>query len=82
MTVLLAHLTRALTVLADEVPKDEDVVAGWTGFAVFVLLIAAVAFLGFSLTKHLRRAQAAEEAGVYGSDEPAEVSAEEPHQAP
>lgn len=87
MTVLLAHLAVVLTVV-DERPKDEDVVAGWTGFAVFVLLIAAVAFLGFSLTKHLRRAQAAEEAGLYGSDEPAErsqaaqVSAEKPHQAP
>ena len=37
----------------------------------FLLLIGAVVFLGFSLTKHLRRAQAAEEAGLYGSDEPA-----------
>ena len=58
---------------ADEVPKDEDVKAGWTALVVFLLLIAAVVVLGFSLFKQLRRAQAAEDAGVYGSDdEPAD----------
>ena len=72
MTVLLAHLVLGLVNVADETPKPEDVKAGWTAFVVFLLLIAAVAFLGFSLTKHLRRAQAAEEAGLYGTDEPAE----------
>jgi len=75
MTVLLAHLTLVLTAMADEMPEPEDVKAGWTGFAVFLLLIGAVAFLGFSLTKHLRKAQAAEEAGLYGSDEPAKEPA-------
>jgi hypothetical protein len=58
---------------ADEVPKDEDVKAGWTALVVFLLLIAAVVVLGFSLFKQLRKAQAAEDAGVYGSDdEPAD----------
>jgi len=87
MTVLL--LAR-LVLLVDETPEPEDVKAGWTAFVVFALLIAAVAFLGFSLTKHLRKAQAAEEAGVYGSDEDAEDAGDaetpdpesEPHQAP
>jgi hypothetical protein len=51
--------------LADEVPEEEDVKAGWVAFAIFIGLIVAVAFLGFSLVKHLRRAQAAEEAGLY-----------------
>lgn len=50
---------------ADQVPEDDDVVAGWTAFAVFVLLIGAVVFLGFSLTKQLRKADAAEAAGLY-----------------
>jgi hypothetical protein len=71
MTALLAQLVLALVGIVDEAPKDEDVVAGWTAFVIFLLLIGAVAFLGFSLTKHLRRAQAAEEAGLYGSDAPA-----------
>jgi len=71
MTAFLAQPVLVLVRLADEAPKDEDVVAGWTAFVIFLLLIAAVVFLGFSLTKHLRRAQANEEAGLFGSDEPA-----------
>jgi hypothetical protein len=55
--------------LDDQTPKDEDVTAGWTALVVFLLLGAAVALLGFSLTKQLRKAQAAEDAGVYGHDE-------------
>jgi hypothetical protein len=51
--------------LVDEVPEDKDVKAGWLAFAIFIGLIIAVAFLGFSLVKHLRRAEAAEEAGLY-----------------
>ena len=64
-----AHLVMAGV---DKAPKDEDVKAGWTAFVVFLLLIAAVVVLGFSLVKQLRKAQAAEDAGVYGSDEPAD----------
>jgi hypothetical protein len=51
--------------LVDDVPKDADVKAGWTAFAIFIGLILAVAFLGFSLVKQLRKAQAAEDAGLY-----------------
>jgi hypothetical protein len=54
--------------LADERPPDEDVVAGPIGALIFVVLILAVAFLARSMLKRLRNAQAAEEAGVYGSD--------------
>ncbi len=53
---------------ADQTPKDEDVKAGWTAFVLFLLLIGAVVVLAFSLVKQLRKAQAAEDAGVYGSD--------------
>jgi hypothetical protein len=67
-----------LTTLADGVPKDEDVKAGWTAFVLFLLLIAAVVVLGFSLSKQLRRAQAAKDAGVYGDEDEAEAPAEEP----
>ncbi len=63
--------------LADESPQPEDVKAGWTAFAIFLLLAAAVVFLGFSLVKQLRKAQAAEDAGVYGGKpEPADDESE------
>lgn len=58
-----------LTVLAEEkkkLPEAEDVVAGWTGFAVFAGLIVAVALLCWSFTRQIRKAKLAKEAGVYG----------------
>ena len=51
--------------LVDEVPEAEDVKAGWAAFGIFLALIAAVAFLGWSLVRQLRKAQAAEDAGLY-----------------
>jgi cytochrome bd-type quinol oxidase subunit 1 len=53
----------------DKTPEDKDVKAGWTAFVIFLLLIGAVVFLGFSLVKQLRKAQAAKDAGVYGEDD-------------
>jgi hypothetical protein len=50
---------------ADPVPKAKDVTAGWTAFAVFVGLCVAVALLGFSLVKHLRKAKENAEKGVF-----------------
>lgn len=64
-----------LLTLADQAPEDEEVVAGWLGFGVFLALAAAVVVLLFSFVKQLRKAQSAKDAGVYG-DEPA--PAEEP----
>lgn len=52
--------------VVEEGPAPEDVKAGWTALVLFLLLGAAVAFLGFSLVKQLRKAQAAKDAGVYG----------------
>lgn len=54
---------------AEETPEPNDVVAGWTGFTVFVLLIVAVAVLGWSLTKQLKKVDRAEAAGLYGHDD-------------
>ena len=56
-TVLVPLLAR----IAEEGPDPEDVKAGWLGFAVFLLLAAAVGFLGFSLRKHLRKVDFEEE---------------------
>lgn len=55
----------ALILLADSTPEDNDVVAGWTAFAIFGLLILAVAILGFSLTKRLKNVEKAAAAGLY-----------------
>ena len=72
----LALLATEVTTLVDEAPQPEDVKAGPLALLVFLLLIAAVAFLGFSLVKQLRKAQAAKDAGVYG-DEPERGSDQE-----
>ena len=64
-----------LTILLDDpTPKDNDVVAGPLGFAVWIFMILAVVVIGFSLVKQLRKAQAAKDAGLYG-DEPVDRSA-------
>ena len=62
---LLATALTSLVPLADKMPKPEDVKAGWTAFTIFLLLLAAVALLGWSLTRQLRKAQAAKDAGVF-----------------
>ncbi len=70
---LLTVLPDALTFvvgLTDQAPEDEDVKAGWTAFAIFIGLIVAVALLGFSLVKQLRKVEAAEEAGLYDPSDP------------
>ncbi len=51
-------------------PDDEDVVAGWTAFAIFGLLILAVVILGFSLVKRLKNVDRAAEAGLYDPSDP------------
>ena len=58
--------------LVDRVPKDDDVKAGWTAFAIFVALAVAVALLGVSLVRHLRKAQANKDAGMFGDEPDAE----------
>lgn len=65
----LPSLLVLVVTLVDKAPEPEDVKAGWTAFAIFLLLAAAVAFLGFSLLKQLRKAQAAQDAGVYDAPE-------------
>jgi hypothetical protein len=54
--------------LVDRVPKDDDVKAGWTAFAIFIGLAIAVALLGVSLVRHLRKAQENKDAGLFGDD--------------
>jgi hypothetical protein len=65
LLTVVPDLLPLVTSLVDDVPDDEDVKAGWVAFAIFIGLVLAVAFLGFSLVKQLRKADAAEEAGLY-----------------
>ena len=69
--------------LVDQAPEDEDVVAGWTAFAIFGLLVVAVVLLGFSLTKQLKKADRAEEEGLYDpSDRKRRAEVEDPGDEP
>lgn len=76
IALLPAEAVTLLIRAADQAPKPEDVTAGWIAFAVFLLLGAAVALLGFSLAKHLRKAQAAQDAGVFDADTKADTNAD------
>ena len=54
----------------DPTPDDNDVVAGFWGGLIFILLILAVVILSFSFVKQMRKVRAAREAGVYGDEPP------------
>lgn len=60
------HTVGALVLAEEKAPEDKDVVAGWTAFWIFIGLIVAVVIIGFALTRSLRTAQRAKDAGVYG----------------
>lgn len=64
-----------LITLTDKTPEPEDVKAGWTALIIFLLLALAVAGLGWSLVRQLRKAQSAKDLGLYG-DEPVDRVAE------
>lgn len=67
----LTPLVVAVSAAVEEGPAPEDVKAGWVALIIFLLLGLSVAFLGWSLVRQLRKAQAAKDAGLYG-DEPLE----------
>ncbi len=77
--LLATEVSSLVLPLVDKMPKPEDVKAGWTAFTIFLLLLLAVALLGWSLTRQLRKAQAAQDSGVYDDpDAPAEPAAGPP----
>jgi hypothetical protein len=64
-----------LVAASDPRPDENNVVAGWVGFAVLIALIVAVAFILRSFTKQLKKVDAAQEAGVFGDpDDASEAS--------
>jgi len=62
----------ALVLASDPRPDDNNVVAGWVGFAVFLGLIVAVVLILRSFTKQMKKVREADEAGVY--DDPSDAS--------
>lgn len=63
---------------SDPPPSENDVKAGWVALAVVLLLAVAVFFLLRSFTKQLKKVDAADEAGVYDEDPPAERGSDVP----
>ena len=55
----------------DKVPAADDVKAGWGAFGIFIAMAVAVGLLGWSMSRHLRRARRNADAGAFDpSDEP------------
>ena len=69
-TLLVAEVLPVVTERLDETPKPEDVKAGWVGFGVFLLLCVAVGFLGWALSRQLRRTEANRKQGAFGPYRP------------
>jgi hypothetical protein len=65
----VTHLTSGFAALADKTPTEDQIGTGFAYLVLFVLLVGAVAFLGFSLSKQLRKTRANAEAGVFGTDD-------------
>lgn len=70
-------LWAVLLPLVDEPPAPEDVKAGWVAFAIFLLLGAAVVFLGFSLRKQLRKVDFEEDGSAKDPDTEARPASDE-----
>ena len=62
----LISLAPLLVAWVDKAPDPNDVKAGWVAFGVFIALALAVAFLGWSLSKHLRKVRDNADKGVFG----------------
>jgi hypothetical protein len=71
------HLALQIFAL-DPVPSDNNVKAGWGAFAIFLLLIAAVALLCWSFVKQLRKVEKANDAGVYDEQQQQHDGADRP----
>ena len=68
MNTLISTLaTPLVNSWASQGPEPADVKAGWTAFAVFLLLLVAVALLGWSLSRQLKKAERNKEAGILPS---------------
>lgn len=62
-------LLQFILLVEEEAPEANDVVAGWTGLFVILGMAVAVAFLGWSLVRQLKKADKAEAEGLYDERE-------------
>lgn len=74
----LLTLLPLLVSYADKTPRPNDVKAGWGALLVFVLLGLAVAFLGWALTRQLKRTQRNADAGAFGEEDVRRAGPSEP----
>lgn len=70
MTTLLLLVPSLVKGATDPVPAPEDVKAGWIALIVFIALAVAVVVLGVSLTRHLRKARASADEGLFDPSDP------------
>lgn len=81
LPVVLLPLVLRLAASGQQPPDDNDVVAGWAAFGVFLLMALAVVFLGWSLTRQFKKVREAREAGVFDEDDdPASEKSPQEHQ--
>lgn len=72
--MISTHLLLLVTEVEEKAPPEaEDVVAGWTAFALFGAMILATALICWALVRQLRRVNAAKDSGVFGVDEEADL---------
>jgi hypothetical protein len=60
-----------------DAPKDEDVVAGWTAFGIFIALAVAVAVIAWSMLRQFKKVEKAKAEGVFGEEAKAEAIAKQ-----
>lgn len=58
-------------------PQDEDVVAGWTAFGIFIALCVAVAVIAWSMLRQFKKVEKAKVEGVFGEEAQAEAIAQQ-----
>jgi hypothetical protein len=77
MSILLTvfpDAVAALAAYADPVPDKDDVKAGWGACGIFVVMAVAVALLGWSLVRQLRKTERNAEAGVFGDEDKPDIA--------
>jgi hypothetical protein len=77
MSVVPDLLVQLVVMAADKSPEPEDVKAGWTAFAMFLIGLVVIGLLGWSLIRQLRKVETARKAGVYGPPEESTAPTEE-----